>query len=279
MPTSPEDVSPATPSEETGAPSAKGASSTRHPPYLSVVGVTSGYNRVPVIRDIDLTVGLGEIVLVMGPNGAGKSTLVKAVTGKLPLLDGTIVLDGQDISHSQEDERVTRGIGYVPQSGDVFPTLSVQENLEMGGYLWPRRQLRQHVEQVLEQFPMLSPLLRRLARTLSGGERKTLGIARALVAEPRLLILDEPTSNLSPLVASTVLHGVIDRLAAEGRAVLLIEQRVALGLEVASWGYVLSGGTTRLSASGDDLRAHEDLASLFLEHARGTSSVPAVFRT
>lgn len=280
MPISPEDVSPATPSEEPGAPpSAPAASSTRRPPYLSVVGVTSGYNRVPVIRDIDLTVGLGEIVLIMGPNGAGKSTLVKAVTGKLPLLAGTIVLDGQDISHSQEDERVTRGIGYVPQSGDVFPTLSVLENLEMGGYLWPRRQLRQHVEQVLEQFPMLRPLLRRLARTLSGGERKTLGIARALVAEPRLLILDEPTSNLSPLIASTVLHGVIDGLAADGRAVLLIEQRVALGLEVASWGYVLSGGTTRLVASGDDLRAHEDLASLFLEHARGTSSVPAVFRT
>lgn len=254
-------------------------SGERRPPYLSATGVTSGYNKVPVVRDIDVAVGLGEIVLIMGPNGAGKSTLVKALTGKLPLFSGSIDLDGRDITHLREDERAMCGIGYVPQSGDVFPTLSVLENLEMGGYRWPRRELRQHVDQVLERFPTLAPLRRRLARTLSGGERKTLGIARALVAEPQLLVLDEPTSNLSPIIAATVLHGVIDGLAASGRAVLLIEQRVALGLEIASWGYVLSGGRTRLAASGDELRAHEDLGSLFLEQAGGSAGVPAAFRS
>ncbi|MGH9088607.1 MAG: ABC transporter ATP-binding protein [Acidimicrobiales bacterium] len=251
----------------------------RRAPYLAAIGVTSGYNKVPVIRDIDVAVALGEIVLIMGPNGSGKSTLVKALTGKLPLFAGSIDLDGQDITQLKEDERAIRGIGYVPQSGDVFPVLSVVENLEMGGYRWPRRELRQHVDQVLEQFPTLVPLRRRLARTLSGGERKTLAIARALVAEPQLLVLDEPTSNLSPIIAANVLHGVIEGLAAAGRAVLLIEQRVALGLEIASWGYVLAGGRTRLDASGDELRAHEDLGSLFLEQASGTAEIPAAFRS
>lgn len=287
MPTSP-DLPPSAPSVAPGTAAPAGATSSgstssgsagRPAPYLAASDVTSGYNRVPVVRDVSVQVGLGEIVLIMGPNGAGKSTLVKAVTGKLPLLSGTVELEGQDISHLKEDERAMLGIGYVPQSGDVFPTLSVQENLEMGGYRWPRREVRQHVDRVLEQFPTLGPLRRRLARTLSGGERKTLGIARALVAEPRLLILDEPTSNLSPLIASTVLHGVVDALAAAGRAVLLIEQRVALGLEIASWGYVLTSGRTRLAASGDDLRAHEDLGSLFLEQSGNGADVPAVFRS
>ncbi|MGH9108436.1 MAG: ABC transporter ATP-binding protein [Acidimicrobiales bacterium] len=274
MPTSPDDR-PAVAIRDAGD---RVPSGERRPPYLSAVGVTSGYNKVPVVRNIDLAVGLGEIVLIIGPNGAGKSTVVKALTGKLPLLSGRIVLDGEDISGTKEDERAVRGIGYVPQSGDVFPTLSVQENLEMGGYRVPRRAVRKHVDTVIEQFPTLGPLRRRQARTLSGGERKTLGIARALVAEPKLLVLDEPTSNLSPIIAATVLHGVIDALAASGRAVLLIEQRVALGLEVASWGYVLSGGRTRLDASGDALRSYDDLGSLFLEPAGGGADIPAVFR-
>jgi len=256
------------------APSA-GVLAARPESYLDALEITSGYNKIPIVRDVTVKVGLSEIVLIMGPNGAGKSTLVKAITGKLALLGGRVLLDGEDISRTKEDERAKLGIGYVPQSGDVFPTLTVQENLEMGGYCWPRRQVRKHVDEVLDQFPTLRPLRRRAARTLSGGERKTLGIARALVADPRLLILDEPTSNLSPMIASTVLHDVVDRLAAAGRAILLIEQRVALGLEVAHWGYVLAGGQTRFEASGDELRAHEDLGRFFLEHGGVAPPTPA----
>jgi branched-chain amino acid transport system ATP-binding protein len=247
---------------------AGGPDGSRRPPYLSATAITSGYNKVPIVRDVTVTVGLGEIVLIMGPNGAGKSTLVKALTGKVPLMGGRVVLDGEDISHAKEDERAKKGIGYVPQLGDVFATLTVQENLEMGGYCWPRREVRRHVDEVLEQFPTLQPLRRRHARSLSGGERKTLAIARSLVADPRLLILDEPTSNLSPLIAATVLHDVVDRLAAAGRGILLIEQRVALGLGVATWGYVLVAGSTRLEASGAELRERDDLGSFFLEQGR-----------
>lgn len=268
MPTSPDQAS-----ARVGAV-ARRLGAARPSPYLAATAITSGYNKVPIVRNVTVSVGLGEIVLVMGPNGAGKSTLVKAITGKLALMGGRVELDGQDISRTKEDERAKLGVGYVPQLGDVFPTLTVQENLEMGGYCWPRREVRKHVDRVMDQFPTLKPLRRRHARALSGGERKTLAIARALVADPRLLILDEPTSNLAPIIATTVLHEVVDSLAADGRAILLIEQRVALGLEVATWGYVLAGGCTRFEASGDDLRAHEDLGSFFLEHGGAKPPTP-----
>lgn len=269
MPTSPDHTSPPSISPHpSSAPSGDppGGTEDRTSPYLSAIGITSGYTKTPIVRDVSIDVGIGEIVLIMGPNGAGKSTLVKALTGKLPLFGGKVTLGGKDISRTKEDERAKLGIGYVPQIGDVFPTLTVMENLEMGGYRWPRREVRHHVDEVLEQFPTLQPLRRRHARALSGGERKTLAIARALVADPTVLILDEPTSNLSPSIAATVLHGVVDRLAASGRAVLLIEQRVALGLGVATWGYVLVAGSTRLAASGTSLRERQDLGSFFLEH-------------
>lgn len=247
--------------------------SGRLSPYLRGDAITAGYNRVPVVRDVSIQVALGEIVLVMGPNGAGKSTLVKAVTGKLQLMGGSISVAGDDLSKAREEVRAARGIGYVPQSGDVFSTLTVTENLEMGGYRMRPREVRERVEEIFEIFPTLRDLRRRHARTLSGGERKTLGIARALVPRPTLLILDEPTANLSPLIAASVLHEVVESLAGAGAAILLIEQRVSLGLEVATWGYVLTDGRLRLEASAEELSRYEDLSSLFL-NAHGPS--PAV---
>jgi len=233
-------------------------------PFLDVVGLSAGYSRVPVVRDVSLEVSLGEIVLVMGPNGAGKSTLVKAITGQLPLLDGRIELDGADVSKIREESRVARGIGYVPQTRDVFAPLTVLENLQMGGFRLPKREVGVRLQEVLELFPALAPLTRRTAKTLSGGERKMVAIARALMANPRLLILDEPTSNLAPLIAASVLEGIVSRLAESGRAVLLIEQRVSLALRVASWGYVLTDGQVRLEGRAEDLRTKSDLGALFL---------------
>jgi branched-chain amino acid transport system ATP-binding protein len=233
-------------------------------PFLDVQKVTSGYNRVPVIRDVSMQVGLGEIVLVMGPNGAGKSTLVKTITGQLGLLSGQIHLDGDDISGLKEERRAARGIGYVPQVGDVFPTLTVVENLEMGAYQFPKRDARERIDEAFDRFPQLRGLRHRHARTLSGGERSQLGIARALVARPKLLILDEPTANLAPVVATAVLNEVVLSLAGSGCAVLLIEQRVSLGLAVATWGYILTDGSVRLADSAPALRQRPDLSSLFL---------------
>lgn len=242
--------------------------------FLSARTVSAGYSRVPVVQEVSVDVGLGEIVLIMGPNGAGKSTLVKAVTGQLPLLGGTLTLSGNDIARLAEEDRIAAGIGYVPQVHDVFPPLSVAENLAMGGYRLRGSEVRQRQEEIFEIFPQLASLRRRLARSLSGGERKMLAIARALMARPQLLVLDEPTANLAPLVAQTVLHGVISRLAGSGRAVLLVEQRVSLGLEVASWGYVLTDGRLKLEASSQDLRAMEDLGRVFLGRGAEDAAFP-----
>jgi branched-chain amino acid transport system ATP-binding protein len=233
-------------------------------PFLDAAGVSAGYGKVPVVRDVSVAVALGEIVLVMGPNGAGKSTLVKAITGQLPLLTGRVALDGVDVTRWREESRVAAGIGYVPQSRDVFAPLTVLENLQMGGFRLSSREMGPRLQEVLELFPALAPLRRRTARTLSGGERKMVAIARALMADPRLLILDEPTSNLAPQIAASVLEKIVARLAETGRAVLLIEQRVSLALHVASRGYVLTDGQVRLEDGAEELRTKHDLGSLFL---------------
>ncbi|MGH7692095.1 MAG: ABC transporter ATP-binding protein [Candidatus Dormibacteria bacterium] len=241
-----------------------GAMHPRERPYLVGTDITAGYSQVPVVRGVSLQVGLGEIVVVVGPNGAGKSTLVKAITGELELLGGRIHLGERDITRLSEDDRMNQGMGYVPQLRDVFPTLTVIENLEMGGYRLQKRELPRRVDMVMETFPALKALRRRTARTMSGGEQKMLGIGRALMADPKALLLDEPTANLSPQVATHVLQDIVSQLAKSGRAVLLIEQRVALALEVASWGYVLTDGQLRLDRSAKQLAEMGDLGTLFL---------------
>jgi branched-chain amino acid transport system ATP-binding protein len=233
-------------------------------PFLEVDGASVGYGKVAVVKEASLRVALGEIVLVMGPNGAGKSTLVKGITGQLPLLAGRVALDARDVTRWHEEDRVAAGIGYVPQTRDVFAPLTVLENLQMGAYRVRGREVAVRLDEVLELFPALAPLKRRPARTLSGGERKMVAIARALMADPRLLILDEPTSNLAPQIAASVLEKLVARLAESGRAVLLIEQRVSLALEVASRGYVLTDGRVRLEGSAEELRTKHDLGALFL---------------
>lgn len=236
--------------------------------FLQVEGVSAGYNRVPIVKNVTIQVGLKEIVLIMGPNGAGKSTLIKAITGEIPALTGKIAVDGKDVTSLAEEDRVNHGIGYVPQSKDVFPPLTVQENIEMGGYAFKGADLREREEEVYSIFPQLTSSRKRAASTLSGGERKMLGIARALMARPRILILDEPTANLAPLIAEKVLQSIVTGAAGSGRAVLLIEQRVSLGLGVASWGYILTDGQLKLEGSADELKAMPDLGKHFL--GRGT---------
>ncbi|MGH7757829.1 MAG: ABC transporter ATP-binding protein [Candidatus Dormibacteria bacterium] len=236
----------------------------RRPAFLDAIGITAGYSSVPVVRSVSLQVGLGEIVVVVGPNGAGKSTLIKAVTGELELLEGKIRMGDQQIGRLREDDRMAKGMGYVPQLRDVFPTLTVLENLEMGAFRLSRERTQERLEVIFATFPVLGRLRRRVARTLSGGEQKMLGIARALMPDPQLLILDEPTANLAPQVATHVLQDIVSGLAEGGRAVLLIEQRVSMALEVASWGYVLTDGELRLDRSAAELAAMPDLGSLFL---------------
>ncbi|MBV9383621.1 MAG: ATP-binding cassette domain-containing protein, partial [Streptosporangiaceae bacterium] len=173
-------------------------------PLLTGRDITAGYAAVPVVRGVSVDVVPGEVTLVIGPNGAGKSTLIKALNGELRLMAGSVHLAGEDISRLSEDLRAARGLGYVPQSRDVFPTLTVTENLEMGGYRLPPAETAARIAEIFARFPQLAALRRRTAATLSGGERKLLAIARALVARPTALMLDEPTANLAPAVARQV---------------------------------------------------------------------------
>jgi branched-chain amino acid transport system ATP-binding protein len=212
------------------------------------------------------------VALVIGPNGAGKSTLIKALNGELPLMSGSVRLGDQDLAGLTEDQRAARGLGYVPQSRDVFGTLTVTENLEMGGYRLPHAVTAERIAEIFERFPSLERLRKRLAQTLSGGERKLLAVARALVAQPTTLMLDEPTANLAPPVAARVLTEIVAGLAEGGAAVLLIEQRIALALDVASWVYVLVDGTPRFAGAAGEFRALPDMGAVFFAHPDSTSA-------
>ena len=245
---------------------------SRPHPVLSAREVTAGYGAVPVIRDVSLDVAPGEVVLLIGPNGAGKSTVVKALNGELGLMSGTVELAGTDISGLTENQRAALGLGYVPQSRDVFPTLTVTENLEMGGYRLPPAEVDARIAAIFERFPSLARLRKRFAQTLSGGERKLLAIGRALVAEPMTLMLDEPTANLASAIATVVLKEVVAGLAEADRAVLLVEQRIAVALDVATWVYVLVDGKPRFSGSTAEFRALPDMGAVFFAHVAAPAS-------
>lgn len=242
-------------------------------PLLSASDITAGYGAVPVIRGVSVAAVPGEVALVIGPNGAGKSTLVKAINGELGLLGGTVTLSGTDISLLTEDQRAARGLGYVPQARDVFASLTVTENLQMGGYRLDREEVAERTTEIFDRFPALQRLRKRTAGTLSGGERKLLAIARALIARPAVLMLDEPTANLAPAVARRVLDEVIGGLAAGGTAVLLIEQRIALALDLANQVYVLVDGTPRFTGTAAEFRALPDTGAVFF--TRGGSHADA----
>src|ERR1700682_3569409 len=233
-------------------------------PSLRAEHITSGYEGVPVVRDVSISVGPGEIVAVIGPNGAGKSTLLKSLVGILRLTGGKISLGPDAVTGHPPEDLAKRGVGYVPQVQDIFEPLSVKENLEMGGYLLKDSALPARIKEVCEVFPALTPMMKRRADKLSGGERKMLAIARVLMLDPRVLILDEPTANLSPQLADALLREHVRRLADLGKAVLLVEQRARAALEVANWTQVLVSGLTRLEGRPGELLERPDFEELFL---------------
>jgi ABC-type branched-subunit amino acid transport system ATPase component len=236
-------------------------------PLLQIVGVSAGYAGHAVIHDVSLSVAAGEIACVVGPNGAGKSTLLKGITRDAQLLGGRVSLRGSDITRTPANELVRRGLAWVPQQDDVFATLTVRENLELGGYLLPRRRMRERIGEVLEAFPLLQSLATRVAGRLSGGERKLLAIGRALVPEPSVILLDEPTAGLSPEMTELVLTSNIAALRSHGVAVLLVEQRAIEAIGISSNVHVMVGGVVRMSRPASEVRDWDELARVFLGEA------------
>jgi ABC-type branched-subunit amino acid transport system ATPase component len=228
----------------------------------------AGYGTVPIVSDVSLEVGRGEIVTVVGPNGAGKSTLLKAIVGSLPLAAGEVRLAGDRVDHLATQQLARIGMGYVPQSDDVFTPLSVRENLLLGGYLCGRRVIQGRIEQVYQLFPALREMESRMAGKLSGGERKMLALGRALMSEPSVLILDEPTANLSPELSDRVLEDHVKGLAKRNVAILLVEQKARQAMAISDRTYVLVAGKVQFAGSPAELLDRSDFGDLMLGQVR-----------
>jgi ABC-type branched-subunit amino acid transport system ATPase component len=229
---------------------------------LRLDGVTAGYEQMEILHDVSIDIRAGEIVTLIGPNGAGKSTLMKTAFGLLAPRRGTVRLDGEDITGLAPSALVRRGVSYVPQVDNVFPSLTVEENLEMGAVV-RTDDFRGRLEEVLAFFPNLPAKRRLKAGGLSGGERQMVAMARALMLDPRLLLLDEPSAGLSPVLVDTVFDK-IEAINRRGVAILLVEQSAREALRRSHRGYVLAGGQVRLEGPGRALLENAEVGRLYL---------------
>jgi ABC-type branched-subunit amino acid transport system ATPase component len=229
---------------------------------LRADGVTAGYGGPPIIEDISLTVPAGKITAIVGPNGAGKSTLLKALSGVLKVTRGEVYVRGARTTNTPPEKLVRRGLGYVPQASNVFPDLTVRENLEMGAFT-RRRGVHARIGELCELFPDLGVSLRRRAAMLSGGQRSMLAMARALMLEPAALLLDEPSAGLAPLLQST-LWEQIEKIAATGVGVCVVEQNTRRTLRHAHWGYILVLGRNRLDGPAQELLHDDNVVELYV---------------
>ena len=233
---------------------------------LALEKVEAGYSETPILRGVSMKVEPGEVVVIIGPNGAGKSTAMKAVFGMLNITAGKILLEDREITHSAPDDVVRAGVCYVPQVGNVFVTLTVQENLEMGAYL-RTDDFRPRMNEIFAMFPDLAEKRRQPAGSLSGGQRQMVAMGRALMLEPKLLMLDEPTAGLSPKYRGEIFE-TVKRINATGVPILMVEQNAKQALGIADRAYVLVDGENRVEGTGAELLADREVARMFLG-ARG----------
>ena len=230
--------------------------------FLAAQAMTGGYGAADILHGCTLTVDRGEIAVIVGPNGAGKSTAMKAVFGMLPLREGGVTLDGRDITGLSPQQRVHAGMGFVPQVANVFVSMTVEENLEMGAYIRDD-DIGETMEQVYALFPILRQKRRQPAGQLSGGQRQQVAVGRALMTKPALLMLDEPTAGVSPIVMDELFDKILE-VAATGIAVLMVEQNARQALDIADRGYVLVQGRNRYTDTGQALLADPEVRRTFL---------------
>ncbi len=239
------------------------ASSAEPQTLLSVEGLHAGYGPVEVLRSVSLSVATGEIVALLGSNGAGKTTLNNTLSGLYAAWRGKVVFAGADLTNKHYSEVVKAGLIQVPEGRKIFPNMSVLENLELGSFIRARANRNANLEKVFDIFPRLKERTSQLAGTMSGGEQQILAIGRGLMAEPKLLLLDEPSLGLSPLLVEEM-FALIKRLNDDGLSILLVEQNVALSLTVAQRAYVMENGTIRFHGNAQDLMRSDEVRRAYL---------------
>ena len=230
--------------------------------YLLGESMTGGYGGADILHSCTIGVEKGQIAVVVGPNGAGKSTAMKAIFGMLSLREGRVLMDGEDISTLKPQDRVIKGMGFVPQNSNVFTSMTVEENLEMGAFI-RRDDFSDTMAQVFDLFPILKEKRSQTAGELSGGQRQQVAVGRALMTQPKVLMLDEPTAGVSPIVM-VELFGRIIEVAQTGIAILMVEQNAKHALNIAHKGYVLVQGSNRYTDTGEALIANPDVRKSFL---------------
>jgi branched-chain amino acid transport system ATP-binding protein len=231
---------------------------------LDVQDLHAGYGRIEILRGVSLRVEAGQVVSIIGPNGAGKSTVFKTLFGLLPARQGSVRFAGEDVTNRPPADLLRRGIAYVPQGRNVFPLMTVEENLRLGAYIRRRSaDLDGEVERVYDTFPMLREARRKRAAELSGGQQQMLEMGRALLLRPRLMLLDEPTLGLAPLVFREIFR-IIEGLRQGGQTILMVEQNAAKALDISDYAYVLELGRNRYDGTGEAIRNDERVRRLYL---------------
>jgi len=230
--------------------------------YFSAKNLTGGYGGINIIEDCSFEVSQGEIVSILGPNGAGKSTAMKAMLGILNLKSGEVLLNGKNISNYKTQERIKSGISFVPQTQNIFTKLTVQENLEMGAFLI-QEGINDRIEKMFDLFPIIKEKRNQFAGELSGGQRQQVAIARALMTNPKVLMLDEPTAGVSPVIMDEIFQHILN-IKKQNIAILMVEQNARQALEISDRGYILVTGKNAYEGNGDYLLNDEEIRKSFL---------------
>ena len=230
--------------------------------FFEGTNMYAGYGATMILNGCSISVDKGKIAVIVGPNGAGKSTAMKALYGMLPIQKGIVTIEGKEITHLRPEQRVTLGMGFVPQTSNVFPSMSVLENLEMGGFV-RQDDLTSTIVDIFNLFPILKTKQNQLAGELSGGQRQQVAVARALMTQPKILMLDEPTAGVSPIVMDELFDRIID-IANTGVAIVMVEQNAKQALQIADIGFVLVQGENKFSDTGEALLNNNEVRQAFL---------------